>query len=133
MVNIKKTLGLRLRELRKRAGHKAVETLSERMGVHPSTVYEIERGENWLSPEMAEKYVSALNIPLGALFADSPVKVKPTPEEALEVLSDALAARKDHPLADLFRAMEGATPGQIEVIRNVLNLADQSENALKKR
>jgi transcriptional regulator with XRE-family HTH domain len=107
---IRKQVGTRLRELRKRAGFRAVEPFAELLKVHPNTVYDLERGTHWLSPEMAEKYVSALHVPLGTLVAEGPLHVEPTTEEAINALKKALshapANDQERELLRLFRALK---------------------------
>lgn len=50
---LKKEIGARVRELRKRAGFSNADSAAADLGVSATTLYELERGENWLSPELA--------------------------------------------------------------------------------
>lgn len=56
----KKTVGERVRALRVAAGFRSADALAEAIGVHPNTVYELERGINWISPEMLVKLAPVL-------------------------------------------------------------------------
>jgi transcriptional regulator with XRE-family HTH domain len=74
----------------KNAGFSSAEAFAERLGVHPNTVSELERGDNWLSPEMLEKMSDALKIGPERFFTDS--TPKPTLQEALEIVNRAALA-----------------------------------------
>lgn len=56
---IKKAVGIRARELRLMAALKNAESAAAKIGVSANSVYEVERGENWLSPEMLLKMSAA--------------------------------------------------------------------------
>lgn len=131
-VAIKSTIGQCIRRYRERAGITQAE-LGKAIGRAGQTVYSLENGRQWAEYETLEAIAKHLGFPVDHLFASEIVMVKPTPEEALAVLAESLAAKKTHPQADLFAAIEGATPGQIKTIREALGLADQREDALKKR
>ncbi len=60
---LKKLVGIHIRELRKKHGFRTVEAFAEALQVHPNSVGELERGANWLSPEMLEKMVCLLKKP----------------------------------------------------------------------
>lgn len=86
METMKQFVGKRVRELRKRAGFKTIESLAEAMQVHPNSVGEIERGANWISPEMLPRLSRVLGVRAGAFFeSDSPEK-NPTVEALLEIV-----------------------------------------------
>lgn len=104
---LKKLVGIRLREYRKRAGFKSVEQAAEAMGVHATSVYEVERGENWLSPEMGLRMMAIYHLPnLSFVFGDPATNLRPTPQEAIAVLGELVkqsvaAAPINDPLAGL--------------------------------
>lgn len=87
---LKKIVGGHIRQLRKEHGFRTVEAFAEALGVHPNSVGELERGANWLSPEMLEKMVICLNIPMAAFLpgAERISKPSPTTEALLEKLAD---------------------------------------------
>lgn len=93
---IKKRVGERFRELRERAGFGSARAAADALGVSANTVGELERGENWLSPEIAARAVVAFNVPFSALFGDQR-PLPPTPQEALAVLERELTARRPAP------------------------------------
>lgn len=87
---IKKLVGNRFRSLRKRAGFVSAEAAAEALGVHPNSVYELERGDNWISPEMLNKAIDVFQVPAPHFFGDQE-PIRPTPSEALDVLAKAIA------------------------------------------
>lgn len=93
---IKQKLGAHLKALRKKHGFNAAEDLAEEFGVTAKSVYEIERGENWLSADMAERYIKVLGVPLPELFGDPQ---PPTLEQAkvmvFGVVNERLQALKE--------------------------------------
>lgn len=68
MDTFNRQFGERLKALRKEAGYKSAESLSEALGVHPNTVYCIERGEQWIGPELLLKVASVLHRSVSDLF-----------------------------------------------------------------
>jgi transcriptional regulator with XRE-family HTH domain len=66
--NIKKTVGSLVRDHRRRAGYNSVEALAEVLGVHPNTVGELERGTNWISPELLPKLADVLKVSPAEFF-----------------------------------------------------------------
>lgn len=49
---LKKVVGSKAKELRKRAGFKNAEDAAAQVGFSSNSIYELERGENWISQEM---------------------------------------------------------------------------------
>lgn len=90
MGNINKTLGLRLRGYRKRAGYPSAEDFAEALGVHHNTVYCLERGEQWISPELLDRIATLLDFEPGYLFSDMKEPPKPSLKEAISVISELL-------------------------------------------
>jgi transcriptional regulator with XRE-family HTH domain len=128
--SIKKTVGHRCRELRKRAGFVSAESAAEALAVSPTTVYELERGDNWISPEMLTKMASAYRADPATFFTNGPVIVEPTPEEALRVLSKAIRQPpKGTPAIpeDLVERLEGADPDDWDEIRAIFRDKDMVE------
>lgn len=93
---IKKSFGARLRKIREGSAV-SVEALAERLGVHPNTVYKLERGEQWVGADVLEAIETSLPVDLSRLFTDC--EPRPTPHEALAVLARAIEAPKHDPLA----------------------------------
>lgn len=87
---IKKKVGRRIRDLRLRAGIKSADGLAERMEVSATSIYELERGENWVSPEMLQKLSAFFHVGPEVFFSEKAGIIEPTPEEALAVLAKAI-------------------------------------------
>ncbi len=66
-VNVKKMLGLRIKELRK-FRKMTQEQLAELIDIEPNNVSKIEIGKNYPSPENLAKIALALNIEIHELF-----------------------------------------------------------------
>lgn len=129
-MDIRKVLGARLRDLRKRDGISQLD-LSEKLGVEPPSVSRWESGANWPKPPQLETIAEIFNVPVSYLFSETPEEIpnrehvitrtellemiasgkipgslispvvkpaRPSPEEALAVLSEALSERRE--LAD---------------------------------
>lgn len=92
MESLKKEVGKRFRTLRKRAGFVSAESAAEALRVSSTTVYELERGDNWLSPEMLANAAKTFNVPWAAFFESGPLPVRPAKLELFEVV----AALKDN-------------------------------------
>lgn len=89
--NLKIQIGKRARELRKRAGFSSADSAAEAMEVSNTAVYELERGDNWVSPEMIvlmQKHYQVKNP--AAFFSSDPIQISATKEEALEIIAKAL-------------------------------------------
>lgn len=92
----KQSFGRRLRAFRERAGVSA-EDMGRRLGIHPNSVYRLERGDQWVGADVLERIGAELGLDLARLFTDE--KPQPTPQEALEVLAKVIAAPVADPLA----------------------------------
>lgn len=66
-MGIKTSLGLKIKELRKRNGI-SQEKFSELIDMNPRQIVRIENGESFPTAENLEKIASALNIPVQELF-----------------------------------------------------------------
>ena len=97
---IKKKIGERFRQIRERAGHSSARSAADALGVSANTVGELERGENWLSPEIIARAIVAFNVPMTAFFGDQE-PISPTPQEALAVIARELETRRETPARDL--------------------------------
>lgn len=108
---IKKQIGARFRLLRLKAGYKSADAFAQRMEVSANTVYELERGENWISPDILERAAKVTGFPL-SLFFGEPAVMEPTPQEALAVLARLVDAPARPPakaaLVDLIDGMDEA-------------------------
>lgn len=127
----KKKVGSRVRELRKRNSMSA-ERLAEELGMHANSVYVLERGEGWISPEMLDALTKRFSVDPGYFFANNPAaKVPPTVEEALEVLREATRAPKPAPaapteFADVVEALKKA-PELARQVRLFLGVEDPKD------
>jgi transcriptional regulator with XRE-family HTH domain len=66
---LRRILGRRLRELRKRAGITSQEALANRAGVHRTYVGRLERGESGVTVDMLAAILAAMSISLAEFFA----------------------------------------------------------------
>ncbi|MCL5674492.1 MAG: helix-turn-helix transcriptional regulator [Candidatus Omnitrophica bacterium] len=66
-MNIKKAIGIRIRELRKERGL-SQENLAERAHLHPTYISSVERGERNISLESIKKIADGLDIKIKDLF-----------------------------------------------------------------
>jgi transcriptional regulator with XRE-family HTH domain len=100
-----------LKKLRKSRGF-TQETLAAAANLSPSGIQGIEYQNRWPSDATLERVATALEVPVAALFSDKDLIVKPTVEQALEVLSafvletSALRSVPGDILADLSQANE---------------------------
>jgi transcriptional regulator with XRE-family HTH domain len=114
---LKKAVGLRARDLRKKAGFSSVEKACKPLGpldLSPTGLYELERGDNFLSPEMV--------IRLCAAYKAQPSELLPA-ESDLGILDSPNVAKRKH-LADRLKVPLNATPLQLEAADLVLQLSD---------
>lgn len=82
-----------MRKLRKMRGYRSADDLAERMKTSATSVYELERGENWISPDMLEKLCETLDYPEAAFFPGFDKKPL-TPEDHLKALSEFVISVK---------------------------------------
>ena len=121
--SIKKKVGERVRDLRKAAGFRSAESLAEALKMSATSVYELERGSNWISPEMLQGLCAVFNVPASAFFTDqSYVPPKPTLQEALAIIQEAaseLESFRSHRKTgdELLAELEDETFGKEEVTR----------------
>jgi len=66
-MNIKKNIGLRIKELRKQR-HLSQEQLSEKLEINQNALSYIETGENFFSAETLERLLNALDVEAVELF-----------------------------------------------------------------
>jgi transcriptional regulator with XRE-family HTH domain len=119
MESIKKAVGERVREARKKAGFTSADALAERMKISATSVYEIERGENWISPEMLKNLCLALKVEPWVFFSDAP-PASPT----LESLTAIIAAQEKR-----IQELESAEPPVKE--KNLLTGFDSNKSAAR--
>lgn len=89
---LKKEVGKRVREARKSAGFSNADSAAADLEVSATTLYELERGENWLSPEVAVRIHERWGIPPTRLFGE-PSQSLPNPQQALEVLANLVNSK----------------------------------------
>jgi transcriptional regulator with XRE-family HTH domain len=76
MANRLKSLGIRVKELRERAGMSQL-ALAESAGTTSTTISAIETGRSAASWELLDDVAGALGMPLPALLGDAPVTPRP--------------------------------------------------------
>jgi transcriptional regulator with XRE-family HTH domain len=89
---IKYSFGTRLRSIRKRMGLSADE-LAGILGVHRNTIYQLERGQQWIGADLLERIQAVLRLDISRLFSDKPPEA--TPEEALQIIARALKTHSE--------------------------------------
>lgn len=122
MATISETLTFNLAMLRK--GMSMVE-LAEAAGMPYRTYVSIEGGERWPRVENLEAIAKALSVPVTRLFQDP--ALKPTPEEALAIIGEALRESKPASGVDsrISRAMED--PNTAELIMEQVKLFEREQ------
>lgn len=79
---LKRAVGERARQLRKDAKFSSAEAAAEAAGLHPASIGQLERGENFLSPETLVVLSSVYNCDPAAFFPGSPI----TYDQAVQVI-----------------------------------------------
>lgn len=101
LANIHETLVENIHKYRKLRGL-TLPTLAERADIQESTLKGIVYNENWPERANIEAISSALEIPTGALFEPSevtPVRIMPSPLDALKIIEKALKEQETLPVA----------------------------------
>lgn len=130
---LKKATGSRAKKLREAAGFAKVPSAAKELGVHNPTLYDIEDGTNFVSPEMLIKLSTLYGVPIAAFFTDEVVRIEPTPMQAWEIVGDALrsgpasTAAEDAEIARILAAVR-ASPS---VKRAALDATEAFESARK--
>lgn len=104
---LKDIVGAHIRELRKKAGYRTLEAFAEALDVHPNSVGELERGANWISPEMLHKMIKLFNLPPAAFFPGGERLAKGAPLQALDGIREALIDQERR-----IRELEGGAHGE---------------------
>ncbi len=92
MKSVKEQLGHNVRRYRDRIGLGQFE-LAEAVGMSQTAIGLLERGKVWPEYDNLVRIAEVCQVPVAAFFEVGRVEIKPTPEEALKVLSDALIKR----------------------------------------
>lgn len=92
METLKQSFGRRFRALRESRGHTR-EFLAQNVKLEPTSIFRVEKGEQWIAPEKLEATAKFYGVSPAAFFTDDVVKIEPTPQEALEVLAKAISAK----------------------------------------
>lgn len=127
--NIEKVIGARLKARRKAVG-KSQERVAEDAGCATSTIQRIEGGELNVTLQTLFGYCQAVDWSIMALFSPTEVVVKPTVEQALEVLSDlAKWVRRVPP--DLLPDLSSASEVDLDSVRDILKAGRASRELAK--
>ncbi len=84
MEDLKKRVGHALRVARENAGYGNRDTFADAIGVHKNTLGEVERGDNWLSADLAARIGEFLKLPVAAFYPGY-VKIS-AQQELIEIL-----------------------------------------------
>lgn len=87
MESIRQLLALRMKQLRE-SKSLTQEKLAERANMAKTHIGHIETGRRWPKPESLEAIAAALGVESKDLFQEPGNFPKPTPQQALDVLSD---------------------------------------------
>lgn len=113
MAKIEEVLAANIKSLRKARGL-TQEKLSERAGMSLTGLQGIEYCLRWPSPDTVRKITSALGVPEGALFQDLSAMPKPSAQEALEVITEAILRPAPAPTHEDELARLTAMAGSLE-------------------
>jgi transcriptional regulator with XRE-family HTH domain len=119
---IKKKVGERVRDARRQKGIRSADRLAEILGVSPTTMYELERGENWLSAEMLMRLSEVLEVKPSFFYDfDAPTGNVPPP-------------KKPQISPEILQKLEALTPAQMKAVEALIRglTADQEEKPLRK-
>lgn len=117
-----------MRSFREKAGLSA-DSLASALKVHRNTIYQLERGEQWISSELLEKIAETLRIGPERLFTDAEPRM--SAPEALKVLAEAI--RKPAPIIDPWLArLSKLTPAQREMLEPAIQVAEETEGVKSK-
>ena len=86
-MNIKKSIGKRIKELRK-VRHLSQEQLAEKIDINQNALSYIETGENFFSAETLEKLINALQIEPSELFEVKHFQKEELIEEIVQMLRE---------------------------------------------
>lgn len=114
MKTLEKILSENLLRLRKAKGFRTQPQLAEAAGIPVRTYQNIEGGIAFPKPQNIEAIARALEIHPSELFIDPEMRLKVTPAEAIEVVSDALKVSQALKLhGDLLRAIAALDDAQL--------------------
>lgn len=91
---MKQRLGQNIRAFRERLGLSQF-SLAEAAGVTETAIGLIERGKRWPQYVTIERVSRVLGVPIEALFEGAASVVKPTPDEAIKIIQEALKKAKE--------------------------------------
>lgn len=124
MEKLKKDVGIRARSIRERLGYKSREHFAELLDVHSNTVGQLERGTIWLSPEMITRYQEKFGIDPAEFLTDKPVIIKPTVDDALEIITQKLREKPSPALlkvpVDILNKLSTLNQSQLDDIRSLM-------------
>ncbi len=93
MTDIRENFSVNLKRIRKSRGYTQMRVAYD-VGVETPTYNRWEKGKAWPNPEYVNALAEVLEVDSSDFYkANSPLKVKPSPEEALKVLTEALGAQ----------------------------------------
>jgi transcriptional regulator with XRE-family HTH domain len=140
VIALKKAVGENVASARKRAGFSNPDAPAKAIGVTKGALYELEAGDNWLSPEMAVRLSELYGVPPASFLPGFGEKIAPTEIEALAVITKALKAPPKleavphEPLTaeqvELLRAFAAAVPSSRDRIKRNLGI-DQTNRERK--
>jgi transcriptional regulator with XRE-family HTH domain len=124
---LKKGVGVTAERLRIRAGFDSVPKAAAAMGVQKTTLYDLEKGDNFLSPEMAIKLSAAYGVsPRDLMPADDGEVAPVSPDTSSDVL--ARVSRILSTISQDTSLLEG-----IEIALGIETAADEDQPATRAR
>lgn len=107
---LKKIVGSKAKQLRKMAGFKNAEAAADAVGFSSNSIYELERGENWISQEML--------IRLCSVYRANPADFFPGAEDPRLELLRLVPYLSKHAAASV-----------LETVRGIVQSSDQDKRA----
>ena len=111
VIDIREVLGGQIKKWRELRGM-SQQALAKAAGIDKQSVYRLEKGKVWPEYENIQAICQVLDIPDFVLFIDQKYSKKPTPQEALEVIEQALSPACDIPPAVLKEWADNWRAGQ---------------------
>jgi transcriptional regulator with XRE-family HTH domain len=129
--HLEKIISENMVRLRKAKGYHTQEAAAEAAGIPFRTYQDIERGVTWPRRSSLKAIAQALGVGEAQLFIDPAVSGKITPQEALDVISEALQAVSD--VDPLSARIARLSPKQRRHLEHALEAIEESEDDEEKQ
>jgi transcriptional regulator with XRE-family HTH domain len=102
-MNIKKQLGAKIKRLRQKRGL-TQEQLAEKVDIATRTLSGVETGENFVTAETLEKFLTALNVSISELFAID--HIKPQEDLISEIVKDVQSLKDRTKIETIYKIIK---------------------------